>query len=137
MLVFLVRHAHADKGDPDDLRPLSERGRDEARDVAAQLAGHDTPPALVLSSPLLRARQTAEPIAHASGAELRVDERLAPGLTPDRLLAALDDEPGPVAVVGHQPDFSEIAFALTGSDPGFPTGGVAEIAVDGSARASS
>jgi phosphohistidine phosphatase len=138
MLVFLVRHAHAEKGDPDDLRPLSERGRDETRAVAGQLAEHDTPPTLVLTSPLLRARQTAEPIAQASGAELRVDERVAPGLTPDALLAALADEHGPVAVVGHQPDFSEIAFALTGSDPGFPTGGVAEIAVeDGSAQPSS
>jgi phosphohistidine phosphatase SixA len=116
MLVFLVRHAHAEKGDPDDLRPLSERGREEARAVA---------------------RQTAEQIAQAAGAELRVDERLAPGLTPDLLLTSLDDEQGPVAVVGHQPDFSEIAFALTGSDPGFPTGGVAEIAVEeGSAQTS-
>jgi phosphohistidine phosphatase len=130
MLVFLVRHAHADKGDPDELRALSERGRGEARAVARRLAEHETPPALVLTSPLLRARQTAEPIAQASGAELRADERLAPGLTPDGLVAALDDEPGPVAVVGHQPDFSEIAFALTGTDPGFPTGGVAEIELD-------
>jgi len=130
MLLFLVRHAHAEKGDPDDLRPLSERGREEARAVARQLADHDTPPALVLTSPLLRARQTAEPIAQAADAELRVDERLAPGLTPDLLLTTLDDEPGPVAVVGHQPDFSEIAFELTGSDPGFPTGGVAEIVVE-------
>jgi phosphohistidine phosphatase len=136
MLLFLVRHAHAEKGDPDDLRPLSERGRDEARAVATQLAEHDTPPTLVLTSPLLRARQTAEPIAQATGAELRVDERLAPGLTPDELLATLDEKRGPVAVVGHQPDFSEIAFALTGSDPGFPTGGVAEIAVEDSAQPS-
>jgi phosphohistidine phosphatase len=134
MLVFLIRHAHAEKGDPDQLRPLSERGRDEARAVARQLAEHEAPPALVLTSPLLRARQTAEPIAQQTGAELRVDDRLAPGATPDALLATLDDEQGPVAVVGHQPDFSEIAFALTGSDPGFPTGGVAEIEVDGSAQ---
>jgi phosphohistidine phosphatase len=131
MLLFLVRHAHAKKGDPDELRPLSERGRDEARAVARQLAAHDTPPKLVLTSPLLRARQTAEEIAEAAGAELRVDRRLAPGLTPDLLLTTLDDEQSPVAVVGHQPDFSEIAFALTGSDPGFPTGGVAEVAVEG------
>jgi phosphohistidine phosphatase len=138
MLLFLVRHAHAEKGDPDDLRQLSERGRDEARGVAHQLAEHDTPPTLVLTSPLLRARQTAEPIAQAAGAELRVDERIAPGLTPDLLLTTLGDERGPVAVVGHQPDFSEIAFELTGSDPGFPTGGVAEIVVErGSAQTSS
>ena len=138
MLLFLVRHAHAEKGDPDDLRQLSERGRDEARRVARQLAEHDTPPTLVLTSPLLRARQTAELIAQAADAELRVDERVAPGLTPDLLLTTLGDEQGPVAVVGHQPDFSEIAFELTGSDPGFPTGGVAEIVVEkGSAQTSS
>jgi phosphohistidine phosphatase len=131
MLLFLVRHAHAEKGDPDDLRPLSERGREEARAVARQLAAHDTPPALVLTSPLLRARQTAEQIAQATGAEVRVDARIAPGLTADLLVTALDGQVGPVAVVGHQPDFSEVAFALTGSDPGFPTGGVAEIAVEG------
>jgi phosphohistidine phosphatase len=138
MLLFLVRHAHAEKGDPDDLRQLSERGRDEAREVARQLAEHDTPPTLVLTSPLLRARQTAELIAQAADAELRVDERIAPGLTPDLLLTTLGDEQGPVAVVGHQPDFSEIAFELTGSDPGFQTGGVAEIVVEkGSAQTSS
>ena len=129
MLVFLVRHAHAEQGDPDELRELSERGRDEARALAKQLAGHDTPPALVLTSPLLRARQTAEQVAQEAGAELRVDERLAPGSTAELLREALAEEEGPVAVVGHQPDFSEIAFELTGEDPGFPTGGVAEISV--------
>jgi phosphohistidine phosphatase len=130
MLVFLVRHAHAEKGEPDELRPLSERGREEARAVARQLAGHETPPALVLTSPLLRARQTAEQITQATGAELRVDERLSPGLTAGILREALNGHDGPVAVVGHQPDFSEVAFELTGQDPGFPTGGVAEVELD-------
>jgi phosphohistidine phosphatase len=127
MLLFLVRHGHAEQGDPDELRPLSERGREEARATAAQLAGHPTPPAVVLTSPLLRARQTAEQIAQAAGVELQVDDRLAPGLTAEVLLTTLDRKDGPVAVVGHQPDFSEVAFELTGADPGFPTGGVAEV----------
>ncbi len=130
MLVFLVRHAHAEQGEPDELRPLSERGREEARALSQQLAGHDTPPELVLTSPLLRARQTAEQIAQASGAELVVDERLAPGATAEILQKTLEGREGPVAVVGHQPDFSEIAFELTGEDPGFPTGGVAEIQLE-------
>lgn len=130
MLLFLVRHAHAEKGEPDGLRPLSERGRTEARALSQQFAGHGTPPTLVLTSPLLRARQTAEQIVQATGAELVVDERLAPGLTAELLRTALDGREGPVAVVGHQPDFSEIAFELTGQDPGFPTGGVAEIELD-------
>jgi phosphohistidine phosphatase len=130
MLLFLVRHAHAEKGEPDELRPLSERGRDEARALAKQLAGHDTRPDLVLTSPLLRARQTAEAIADEAEVDLRVDDRLAPGATAGLLRQALGGEDGPVAVVGHQPDCSEIAFELTGRDPGFPTGGVAEIDLD-------
>jgi phosphohistidine phosphatase len=130
MLVFLVRHAHAEQGEPDELRQLSERGREETRALSQQLAGHDTPPTLVITSPLLRARQTAEPVAHATGAELVVDERLAPGATAETLRKTLEGREGPVAVVGHQPDFSEIAFELTGEDPGFPTAGVAEIQLD-------
>jgi phosphohistidine phosphatase len=129
MLVFLVRHAHAEKGEPDAGRQLSQRGRDEARAVARQLAGHESQPRLILTSPLVRARQTAETIAGAVGVELRVDERLAPGATLLLVREAIQeaDSDGSVAVVGHQPDLSEVAFELTGEDPGFPTGGVAEI----------
>jgi phosphohistidine phosphatase len=127
MLVFLVRHAHAKSGEPDELRRLSKRGRKEARAVARDLAAHETPPRLVLTSPLVRARETAEAIAEAVGATLRVDERLAPGASASALHEAVAGEPGPIAVIGHQPDCSEIALELMGRDPGFPTAGVAEI----------
>jgi phosphohistidine phosphatase len=127
MHVFLVRHGHSDPGNPDDLRPLSSRGRNEARTLAEALAGHPTPPELVVSSPLLRARETAEAIAEATSAELRVDERLAPGATLELLRQALEGIEATVAAVGHQPDCSEIAIALTGDDPGFPTGGFFEV----------
>jgi phosphohistidine phosphatase len=100
---------------------------EEARAVAKRIAAHASPPRVVLTSPLLRARQTAEAIADAAAAELRADERLAPGATADLLREVLDGEEGPVAVVGHQPDCSEIALALTGSDPSFAPGSVAEI----------
>jgi phosphohistidine phosphatase len=127
MLVFLIRHAHSDPGDPDELRSLSARGREETKALAERLAAHATPPRLVLSSPLLRARQTAEQIAQAAGAKLRVDERLSPGATLELLREAVEGADDPVAAVCHQPDCSEIALELTGSDPGFPTGGVSEI----------
>jgi phosphohistidine phosphatase SixA len=130
MRVFLVRHAHSAPGDPDELRPLSGRGRDEARALADRLAAHATPPRVVLSSPLLRARQTAKAIADASSAELRIDERLAPGARLELLREALEGVDMPAATVGHQPDCSEIAIELTGSDPGFPTGGVVEVEVE-------
>ncbi len=127
MLVFLVRHAHSDPGEPDSRRPLSARGRQEAAALAELLRTHSTPPRLVLSSPLLRARQTAEQIAKATGADLGVDERLLPGATSSLLREAVEVTAGPVAAVGHQPDCSEITVELTGSDPGFPPGGFTEI----------
>ncbi len=130
MLLFLVRHAHSDPGEPDDLRPLSTRGREEARALAEQLAAHATPPRLVLSSPLLRAKETAEVIADAVSAQLRIEERLAPGTTVEGLSDAVAGADDAVAAVCHQPDCSEIALELTGNDPGFPPGGVAELTLD-------
>jgi phosphohistidine phosphatase SixA len=127
VLVFLVRHAHSDPGEPDELRSLSERGRAEARALGDRLAAHETPPGVVLTSPLARARETAELIARATGSEVRADDRLGPGTTPDVLREALAGVSGPVAAVAHQPDCSEIALALTGRDPGFPPAGVLEL----------
>ena len=128
MRLFLVRHAHAVDGTPDELRPLSDRGREQARELAARIAS--TLPDVVLSSPLLRARETADAIARASGAPLRVDDGLAPGATVDSLLAAAGDADGTVVAVGHQPDCSEIAIALTGGpDPGFAPAGCHEVEV--------
>ncbi len=122
VLVYLCRHAEAAPGDPDELRALTPAGVEQARRLGAQLAAADDPPALVLTSPLLRARQTAEAIADATGAELRTEARLAPGATVAALREILAEEPAPLAAVGHQPDCSEIALAVTGTDPGFSPG---------------
>jgi phosphohistidine phosphatase len=131
MRLFVIRHAKAQPGDPDELRPLTKEGERQARALGVRLAAHQTPPAIVVTSPLLRARQTAEAIARATGAELRVDDRLAPGADAAAVSAILADANAqPVATVGHQPDCSEIAVALTGQDPGFLTAGMAEIVLD-------
>ena len=125
MRLFLVRHAHSDPGDPDSLRPLSPRGREQARELGERLAPVE--PELVVTSPLLRARETAAAIATGAGAELRVDERLAPGASAEGLLAAVEGARGAVVVVGHQPDCSEIAAALGAGERDFPTAGMVEI----------
>jgi phosphohistidine phosphatase len=119
--LIVVRHAHAESGDPDELRPLSVRGQDESKALAEKLAAEG--PVLVVSSPLLRARETAAAIAKAAGAELRVDERLSPGATAEDVVAAAADTDGPVVTVGHQPDCSLVVEALTGLDVDFPTAG--------------
>ena len=127
MLVYLCRHAKAVPGDPDELRPLTPDGADDARRLGERLAALPSPPTVVLTSPLLRARQTAEAIADAAGVELRIEPLLAPGASTERLRAAVAAWTAPVATVGHQPDCSEIALVLTGSDPGFPPAGMIAI----------
>ena len=86
-------------------------------------------PDAVVTSPLLRARETALAIAAAAGLEPEVDERLAPGAGADDLRAAVDGRGETVVTVGHQPDCSEIVLALTGREVEFPTAGFTEITI--------
>jgi phosphohistidine phosphatase len=123
--LILVRHAKAAPGEPDELRPLTGKGRKTARELGDQLRG--LKPDAVLSSPLLRAKETAAAVAAAAGLEADTDERLAPGATVDDVRAAVAGRGETVVVVGHQPDCGQIAFAVTGREVPFPTGGFAEI----------
>jgi phosphohistidine phosphatase len=127
--LLLVRHAEAAPGDPDAARALTARGREQAGELAARFAAER--PAAVLSSPLLRARETAEAIARASGAPVVVDERLGFGATAEGVSAAAREVAAgsqTVVAVAHQPDCGRIAAELTGGpEPDFPTAGVVEL----------
>ena len=83
--LYLVRHAEAAPGEPDDLRPLTPAGRETARALGARLAADGVQADAVLSSPLLRARETAAELGRALRCEPEADERLAPGSTVDEL----------------------------------------------------
>jgi phosphohistidine phosphatase len=120
--VYVVRHAEAAPGEPDELRRLTPQGREQARRLRDELA---TQFDAVLSSPLLRARETAELIA---GRAPEPDERLAPGATEDDVRAAVEGRGDTVLVVGHQPDCGRIVSALTGEpEPPFPPCGHAVV----------
>ena len=125
--MIVVRHARAAPGDPDDLRPLTGQGREAARLLGELLA--ERRPDAVVSSPLLRARETAQAIADAAGLQAVVDEHLAPGADADDLRAAVSGRGETVITVGHQPDCSEIVLALTGREVQFPTAGFAEVEI--------
>ena len=125
MRVFVVRHAEAAPGEPDHLRPLTSAGREAAQRRARDLAAMRID--AVVSSPLLRARQTAEAIASATGVRVEVDDRLGPGATAAELCAAVEGRGGSVVTVGHQPDCSEIVLELTGRDVRFEPAGVHEV----------
>ena len=125
MRIFLVRHAEAAPGEPDDLRPLTPAGQKAARALGARLAGEELD--AVVSSPLLRARETANAIAAAAGLEAEPVERLSPGATAHDLRAAVAGRGDTVAAVCHQPDCSEIVLALTGVEMPFPVGTFHEV----------
>jgi phosphohistidine phosphatase len=125
MRLFLVRHAEAAPGEPDEMRPLTSAGRAAARALGERLA--DEHPDAVVSSPLLRARETAEQIARAAGLTSEADDRLAPGATADDLKAAVADRGETVVAVGHQPDCSAILLALSGHEADFAPGAVREL----------
>ena len=123
--LVIVRHAEAASGEPDELRPLTPEGRETARALGQRLAAEGLSPDAVLTSPLLRARETAQELARPAGLEPEPDERLAPGATAEAVRAAAEARGQIVIVVGHQPDCSRIAAALGGGEElAFPPAGM-------------
>jgi phosphohistidine phosphatase len=126
MELYLVRHAEAAQGGPDELRPLTAAGREQARSLGERLRGEGVRPDVILTSPLLRARETGELLARELGAASRPDERLAPGTTAAAVAAAAGEGGDTVVAVAHQPDCGQIAAELSGGpEPAFPPAGVA------------
>ena len=119
--LYLLRHAHA--GDPlgwagpDDNRPLSAKGEKQAERLGAFLARIGFAPGAIITSPKLRAAQTAEIFGQLLGVPVAVDERLGDALGPASLEAILRDGGDPVrpVLVGHDPDFSDLVAELCGS----------------------
>ena len=131
MRLLLIRHADALPGDPDELRPLSAGGRAAARELGARLAADGIRPDAILTSPLLRARETGDALASALGCRAESTEALAPGATTDGLKAAAAGRGEMVIAVGHAPDCGQIAAELgNGEAPPFPPGGTAELQLD-------
>src|SRR5262245_48881542 len=125
MRLYLVRHAEAAPGEPDETRPLTSEGHEQARALGARLRNEEASPSVVLTSPLLRARETGAELAMALDVETEPDELLAPGAGVDDVRAAIEGRGDQIVVVGHQPDCGQIAAALTGGpEPRFPAAGL-------------
>lgn len=120
--LYLMRHGHAPSTSEagvsaDALRPLSDRGREEARLMAAELARRGCAPALILHSPLLRAAQTAAEMASVlkppSGTEaFAALDNSRPPEEVERALAARAASVDEALAVGHQPQIGEVAALL-------------------------
>jgi len=135
--LWLLRHGEAvphDSAADDADRELTERGRDQARAAGRALAALEVAVHLCFTSPKLRARQTADLACADLGVEPLDDSSLAEGFDGRaalELMAAAGDDQR-VLVVGHEPDFSQVVFDLTGGRVDFKKGGVAGVRLDGS-----
>ena len=128
--LLVVRHAIAEEaaefaagGLGDDRRPLSEEGRRRMERGALGLAGLLDGLDLLASSPLLRARQTAEILAAVFGGVPIVEtDTLVPGADPRRFLTWLEQRAvaGIAAAVGHEPHLGRLAAQLLGCRAGGP-----------------
>ena len=120
MELYFLRHAIAadvgPEGSGDAGRPLTEAGISRMKEAARGLRRLGVRPDVLLSSPLVRARQTAEIVRRAFGIESRLVDALAPGCDIARLRDLLGEYRSAerVMLVGHEPDFSMLVGALTG-----------------------
>jgi phosphohistidine phosphatase len=125
-MIWLLRHGDAEDGEgkPDAERELTKKGQRQARDAGMALKELGVKVDVCLTSPKVRARQTAELAGEALGAKVEDDERLAGG---DFDPAELATGRGEVMLVGHEPDFSGAVALVTGSRVKMKKGGLAAI----------
>jgi phosphohistidine phosphatase len=121
-MIWLLRHGEAAEGHPDDDRPLTEKGEEQARVAGAALAKLGVRIELCLSSPKLRAADTARLACEVLGAEVTLEPRLKGGpFDPEDLVGDVEE----ALLVGHDPDFSAAVHAATGAQVRMKKGGLA------------
>ena len=123
MELLIIRHAiaedRAETTRSDEDRRLTDEGRKKMREGARGLTRLVSHVAVLASSPLVRARETAEIVARAyGGLEVTTADALAPDRSPDAVVSWLDQRrvDGVVALVGHEPALSDlVSWLLSGA----------------------
>ena len=121
MELYLLRHAHAgDPGSwdgPDERRPLSDKGEKQADRLGRFLDGIDFQSDAIITSPKVRAAQTAKLVAERLGLPVGEDDRLGGEVGIGTLEAILRDagDPARPVIVGHDPDFTDLVAILCGA----------------------
>lgn len=132
--VYLVRHAKAEPATgatADAARRLTVEGRRRFHLLLGALGGRLAVHRIV-TSPFVRARQTAQLLASATGASIAEDDRLASGASEGpELLAMVREAKADTALVGHNPEIAEAVARAAGKDLEVKPGAVAALDVDG------
>lgn len=123
-MIWLLRHAEAADGRPDEARPLTPHGLDQARIAGRALALLGVKLDTCLSSPKRRALETAQLACEPLGVEIVTEAALAgSAYDPERLAAGLGD----VMLVGHNPAMSTVLRDMTGARVHLRKGGIAAV----------
>jgi phosphohistidine phosphatase len=128
-VVYIVRHAKAEKEAPrgDAARRLTPDGRRRFQALLETLDGR-LAPSRVVTSPLVRARETAELLAAATGVEVQQDEALASGASRGSELLAIARRAGAgTALVGHNPEVAEAIAIAAGAEQHVRPGTIAAV----------
>jgi phosphohistidine phosphatase len=124
-MIWLLRHGEAEDGSPDAERKLTEKGERQSRAAGTALKKLGVKPDACLSSPKVRAADTAKLACEDLDVDVQLEPRLAGGpFDADELAAGLGDD---VLLVGHDPDFSMAVHTLTGAQVRMKKGGLAGI----------
>jgi phosphohistidine phosphatase len=139
--LYLIRHAiAAERGEEwpdDDKRPLTERGIARFKEGVAGLVRLDAVVDEIFTSPLVRAKQTAQLLSAglAGAPPVKLLDALAPGHSPDEVMAELGRAARRrrIALVGHEPELGELAARLIGARRPltFRKGGACRVDIDG------
>jgi phosphohistidine phosphatase len=124
-MIWLLRHGDAAPGVPDEQRPLTEKGRRQAHAAGVALAALGVPIDACLTSPRVRARETAELACASLGVDVIAEEALRGGpIHPEDVVAGFGEH---VLLVGHDPDFSMAVHDMTGAQVRMKKGGIAGV----------
>ncbi len=136
--LWFLRHGEAEPHDarPDADRRLTPRGEEQSRAAGRALAALEITFQLVLTSPRIRALDTARLACQALGNDVVVDDALSSefGLDDALALAAAAGADTRVLFVGHDPDFTQAVLDLTGARIDLKKGGVAGVRMRASRR---
>lgn len=135
--LYLLRHAKSswDNANLTDFeRPLNERGMKAAPFMGRYMKENNIVPDVIISSPAVRANETAELAIEAAEmeTELRFNERIYDATWLDllRVIANIEDEIETVLLIGHNPGFEETVFRLTDKMVSMPTAALVKITLD-------
>jgi phosphohistidine phosphatase len=124
-VIWLLRHGEAAEGSPDAERPLTGKGKRQSRAAGRALKKIGVKIDACLTSPKVRAADTARLACKELGIEPRPEPKLAGGpFDAEALAAGLGDE---VLLVGHDPDFSMAVHEMTGAQVRMKKGGLAAV----------